>query len=332
MILICGIPTEPPVEMVTAALDEIGLLYAVVHQRRFMETLIDIEIVDGTVRGRLTVEGRNIACADVSGIYTRLMDWRVLPELSAAGAAMTRRCQLWHDALTGLIEIAPVRVMNRAAAMASNQSKPYQAQLIRNAGFRVPETLVTNDPELVRAFRAQHGDVIYKSISGTRSIVRMLDDTLMERLPLVHRCPVQFQRFIAGTNVRVHVVAGEPFATRIDTDCVDYRYAQRDGGNATLTPHALPDALAEKCVALVAGLGLELAGIDLLVTAAGEAYCLEVNPSPAFSFFERHTGQPIARAIALALARRPDPDAGRMGIARTTRQSSRAVGLDCAMS
>jgi hypothetical protein len=28
----------------------------------------------------------------------------------------------------------------------------------------------------------------------------------------------------------------------------------------------------------------------------------EVNPSPAFSYFERDAGQPIARAIALALA------------------------------
>jgi len=302
VIIVCGIPSEPPVAMVTAALDELGLAYAVLHQRRFIETLIDIEVVDGAVRGRLTAQDRNIACADVSGIYTRLMDWRVLPEAST-DPAIRRRCQLWHDALLGWIEIAPTRVMNRAAAMASNQSKPYQAQLIRAAGFRVPETLVTNDPELVRDFRARHGDVIYKSISGVRSIVRMLDDDLMDRLPLVHRCPVQFQRFIAGTNVRVHVVAGEPLATRIETDRVDYRYAQRDGGSAALTPYALPDDLAEPCVALVAQLGLELAGIDLLLTPAGETYCLEVNPSPAFSFFERNTGQPIARAIACALAR-----------------------------
>lgn len=95
---------------------------------------------------------------------------------------------------------------------------------------------MTNDPELVRAFHSEHGEVIYRSISGVRSIVRMLDDELMDRLLLVHGCPVQFQRFIAGTNVRVHVVAGDLFATRIETDRVDYRYAQRDGGNATLTP------------------------------------------------------------------------------------------------
>jgi glutathione synthase/RimK-type ligase-like ATP-grasp enzyme len=45
-------------------------------------------------------------------------------------------------------------------------------------------------------------------------------------------------------------------------------------------------------------LGLELAGIDLRIGADGVAYCFEVNPSPAFSFFELHTGQPIAASIA----------------------------------
>ena len=31
-------------------------------------------------------------------------------------------------------------------------------------------------------------------------------------------------------------------------------------------------------------------------------YCFEVNPSPAFSYDEAHTGQPIAQAIARYLA------------------------------
>jgi glutathione synthase/RimK-type ligase-like ATP-grasp enzyme len=305
MIVICGIPSEPPIAMVTAALDELGLAYSVLNQRRFMETLIDVDIADAQVRGRLSINGRSFACADVSGIYTRLIDWRLLPEVKAAESTIVRRCRVWHETLADWIELAPMRVMNRAAAMASNQSKPYQAQLILQSGFRVPDTLVTNDPDLVRAFRSAHGQVVYKSISGVRSIVRILDDKVAERLPLVCWCPVQFQRFIAGTNVRVHVVAGELFATRIETNCIDYRYAYRDGGYATLTPFSLSDELSENCLTLVARLGLELAGIDLLLTDEGEAYCFEVNPSPAFSFFEASAGQPIARAIALSLSRTP---------------------------
>ena len=304
MILLCGIPSETPMEMVRAQLDELGLAYAVLNQRHFDEIPIDVEIADGQVRGHLTLDRRTFSCRDVTGAYTRLMDWRVLPEIASAPreSGAEEQCKLWHDALSGWLGIAPMRVMNRAAAMASNQSKPYQAQLIQRAGLRAPETLVTNDPDEVRAFRAEHGRLIYKSISGVRSIVRMVDDEALERLHLVRWCPVQFQRFIAGTNVRVHVVSGRLFPTRITTDRVDYRYAHRDGGNATLEPYSLKDDVAEKCLALTASMGLELAGIDLLLTNDGETYCFEVNPSPAFSYFERETGQPIARAIAQALA------------------------------
>jgi glutathione synthase/RimK-type ligase-like ATP-grasp enzyme len=96
--------------------------------------------------------------------------------------------------------------MNRAGAGTSNSSKPFQAQLIQRAGFNVPETLVTNDPELVCEFRDRHGRVIYKSMSEVRSIVRFLDDEAINRLDLLRWCPVQFQRYIPGVNVRVHTV------------------------------------------------------------------------------------------------------------------------------
>jgi glutathione synthase/RimK-type ligase-like ATP-grasp enzyme len=49
-------------------------------------------------------------------------------------------------------------------------------------------------------------------------------------------------------------------------------------------------------------LELPLAGIDLRRTPDGRHVCFEVNPSPAFSFYEQRTGLPIAAAIARYLA------------------------------
>ena len=125
----------------------------------------------------------------------------------------------------------PGRVVNRVAPMGSNFSKPYQAQLIKRYGFEVPETLITNDPELVRAFRARHGRVIYKSISGVRSIVQTLTDDDMTRIDDIRWCPTQFQAFVEGTNVRVHTVGEKVFATAINTDATDYRYAKKQSGD-----------------------------------------------------------------------------------------------------
>src|SRR5262249_17995160 len=116
---------------------------------------------------------------------------------------------------------------------------------IRTVGFDVPETLVTNDPGLVRDFVADHGRVIYKSISGARSIVAEVDDDALARLDDVRWCPVQFQAYVEGVDVRVHVVGRRVFSTRVASDAADYRYAAARagaGGPVRARPGALHGA------------------------------------------------------------------------------------------
>jgi glutathione synthase/RimK-type ligase-like ATP-grasp enzyme len=186
----------------------------------------------------------------------------------------------------------------RGAGAGVERLEAVSGQLILEQGFSVPATLVTNDPDAARRFRAQHGRVIYKSMSGVRSIVHELTDADDERLPYIRWCPVQFQEHVAGTDVRVHVVGREVFATRIPTDGIDYRYATLDGGSTELEATVHPEDGVARCVALAEALGLAFACIDLRLSDSGRIVCFEVNPSPAFSYYERHTGQPIAAAVA----------------------------------
>ncbi|MDX1251329.1 MAG: ATP-grasp domain-containing protein [Gammaproteobacteria bacterium] len=304
MILLCGIPTETPIAMVREELDGLGVPYAVFNQRHFSATELEFAISGNRVTGRITIDTQDYRLEDICGVYTRLMDDQVLPELKdePAGSPRRRYCRALHDALMRWCEIMPGRVVNRTGPMGSNSSKPYQAQLIREQGFAIPETLVTNDPDLVLQFRAKHKRIIYKSISGVRSIVQTLEDEDRERLAQIRWCPTQFQEFVEGTNVRVHTVGTEVFATAITTEAADYRYAHRAGKEVELKAFDLPGELANKCVRLARALELPFAGIDLKITPDNRVYCFEVNPSPAFSYYESNTGQPIARAVARYLA------------------------------
>jgi glutathione synthase/RimK-type ligase-like ATP-grasp enzyme len=301
MILLCGIPTESPMVLVKEALESNGTRHVVLNQRKYSSMKMSLEIRRGRPSGRLQLNGDSYSIDEFTGVFTRLMDFHHLPELKDApvNSPELNFCRNLFDTLTRWAEIAPARVVNRIAPMGSNFSKPYQAQLIQRYGFQVPETLITNDPELVRAFRARHGRLIYKSISGVRSIVQTLTDDDMTRIDSIRWCPTQFQAFVDGTNVRVHTVGDKVFATAIKTDATDYRYAHRQSGDhADLRPVELTDDLAEMCVKLAAGLGLAFAGIDLKITPENRVYCFEVNPSPAFSYYESQTGQPISRAVA----------------------------------
>lgn len=300
MILLCGIPSETPLRMVADHLETLGLPYTWFNQRRARDYALDWEVVAGDVRGELRLGDQLQRLEDIIGVYVRLMDDRILPELAGEpeGSTARRRCRAVHDALFNWYEIAPTRVVNRAEPQGSNSSKPYQAQLIVRHGFWVPETLVTNQPDLVRQFQRQHGEVVFKSISGVRSIVRRMTDDDLRRLERIRWCPVQFQAFVPGTNVRVHTIGKRAFATEILTDVTDYRYAHQQEGRTTLRATELPDNVIDACLRLAADLRLPFTGIDLKVTPDGRVYCFEVNPSPAFSYFEAHTGQPIALALA----------------------------------
>jgi glutathione synthase/RimK-type ligase-like ATP-grasp enzyme len=291
--------------MVEEALSQLGAPRLLFNQRRFATTQIEFALASGGLTGLLETDGQGCRLEDVRGVYVRLMDARLLPEVTAEPPDSPARsyADAVHEALTRWCDVTPARVVNRTAAMCSNASKPYQAQLIRAYGFHVPETLVTSDPDLVHEFRRRHGRVVYKSMSGVRSVVKTLDAPDVERLNRIRWCPAQFQEYVEGTDVRVHVVDDEVFATAVRSDATDYRYAQSQVGRpAELEAMTLPDDVAERCVRLSQGLGLTFSGIDLRLVPDGRVVCFEVNPCPGFSYFEAHTGQPIARAVAQWLA------------------------------
>jgi glutathione synthase/RimK-type ligase-like ATP-grasp enzyme len=305
MVLLCGIPSERPLAMVRERLEEHRTPHLMLSQRRFADTTFRVEIGGGHLTGHLAIDGRRYSLDEVTAVYTRLMDDQALPELSGEpqGSPLRLRAHAWHAAVSRWYEVAPIRVVNRAASMASNASKPFQAQQIVKQGLLIPETLVTSDPAEARAFRRTHGTIVFKSTSGIRSIVRAFDDSDLGRLDDIRACPVQFQQYIPGDNLRVHTVGAEVFATKIATGATDYRYAQRQQGEAaTLEAVEISDDLRQQCLALARDLDLPFAGIDLKVTPDDEVYCFEVNPSPAFSYYESHTGQPIAAALARYLA------------------------------
>ena len=300
--LLWGLGSEGPLAAVLRELDRLGAPTSLIDQREVLDTEIELDIaakVGGTVRTRDQV----VDLAKVTACYLRPYDWQDLSAVTLAGqnSSAWHHAAAIHEALTCWSEITSGLVVNRLAAMAGNGSKPYQLAQIGRFGFRVPETIVTTDPDAARAFWEQHGSVIYKSVSAVRSRVSRLEAEHFERLGDVAWCPTQFQRYIAGMDYRVHVVGAEVFACEVRSEADDYRYpgAHRVEIKACRVPWEVED----RCRRLTAAMQLFLAGIDLRRSHPdGEWYCFEVNPSPGFTYYENTTGLPIANAIARLLA------------------------------
>src|SRR3954447_22973157 len=139
MIFLAGIPTESSLARVVYQLERRNVPVVLFNQRQAAENHIDLQLDAEGVHGELTVGQLRVRLEDIAGAYVRLMDDRALPELDgeAPDAPARQACRELHDTLYRWLEITSARVVNRASAMASNGSKPYQSQLIARAGFAV---------------------------------------------------------------------------------------------------------------------------------------------------------------------------------------------------
>ena len=305
MILVCGIVADTMIELMCARLGSLGYEYMLFDQLHYPGRYnLSWEIRENRLRGYLASPERKVDISELTGVYARYVNYRGGPERSGFSEIEQQMIDAEYQlSLMQLLDLLPCTVVNRAKASTSNDSKVYQSYLAESIGLRTPRTLVTTDPDQVRAFYEICGKrVIYKSLSSIRSIVSRLSDAdLLERVRRVRNCPTQFQEVIDGEDIRVHTVDGQVFATAITSDVSDYRYAGRVGGSLSMRPIELPSHIDEACRRMAQSLGLALSGIDLRRTPDNEYYCFEINPSPGFIFYERMTGQPISDSVARLL-------------------------------
>lgn len=291
LILLWGLPEEEPLAAVRDALHARGAQTVMVDQRRALST----HLLSRPEAPVLRMPDGDIPLAEVTAVYPRPYPRVPAVRADRPGHLVARRHvarlerELWRWTAT-----TTATVVNRPAAAASNSTKPIQTRVARTCGFDVPDTLLTNDLGQARAFAARHGLVVYKGSGGTRTYTGLLDLADTRRLERLSTCPTYFQRYIAGTNVRVHVVGTDVFPVEIICDAIDYRAAPREMG-----PVRLPEPVAERCRAVTKALDLLVAGLDLIRTPHGDWYFLEANPSPAFTFYpdRDEVGAAIARLL-----------------------------------
>ena len=300
MVLVCGDPYEPVTAFLCSRLDVLKIDYRRLDLGGFLRGAdLDLTWVDGRPCGSISTNDWRIEFDELSGVYFRNVD---LSESEEEGEKADGKGQAYPETdarLAAVLNNLPCNVLNRPAATYSNRSKPYQALLIRRFGFKIPKTLVTNDPDAVASFFVECDEkLVFKSISGVRSTVRRMTKEDFGRLELLENCPAQFQEYVAGDNIRVHIIGERLFAVRIQCDAVDYRYAGEEGYALTMVPAVLPEDIAANCIRLTQELELVLSGIDLKETPSGECYCFEVNTSPAFLFYESPRRPVIADALA----------------------------------
>ena len=192
-------------------------------------------------------------------------------------------------------------------------SKMLQLKVAAELGFRIPRTLVSNDPDAVRRFfRAHGGRIIYKPFNsgffaGTQKVcyTTPLAERDLANLDLIRLTPGLFQENLAKRfEVRVTIIGRTVFATKIDSQsrpeaAQDWREAETD--DLPHVPHRLPAEIESRCLAFLDRFGLAYGAMDFIVTPEGDYVFLENNPSGQFGWIEDRTGEPMTATLARML-------------------------------
>lgn len=174
--------------------------------------------------------------------------------------------------------------------------KVWQLHRYELADLPVPETLVTNDPEEVRAFAEGRDRVLYKPVTRGAAPAIMTDEDLTDRaLSRLATAPVQFQEFVEGADLRVYVLDGEVVgAIHYESESFSFKLDDEvDVRSATLS------RAAEETVIRAAELsGLPFAAADLRRRSDGSHVLLELNELPRFVVADTEADQNVAEALA----------------------------------
>jgi glutathione synthase/RimK-type ligase-like ATP-grasp enzyme len=236
--------------------------------------------------------------------------WRrpQLPQISNEIVSETYRLFAVNEAseaLAGLWHALDVFWVNDPAKDQVAHRKVTQLRVAQDCGFRVPDTLITNDPAWARVFIDQHGyrDVVYKSFSALENAwreTRILRSDEISMIESVKYAPVIFQEYVkAEYDLRITVVGNNIYPAAIHSQQTSYPTDFRmDMENARTTSVELPAEVQVKITNFMKTLGLQYGAIDMRKQPDGGYVFLEINPAGQWLFIEEKTGQPIAASLA----------------------------------
>lgn len=208
------------------------------------------------------------------------------------------------------------RWVNDPWAVQKSENKIFQLQAASKIDFKIPDTIITSDPETVRNFYKNHQENIAVKLLAVSPIpdkviyTNKVTSEYLEQIESIKMSPAIFQEIIPKScELRITVVGDKIFPIKI--------YSQEDKETALdwrrkpllndfevkMEPCELPQLVTKQIRSLMKTLDLRFGCLDMIITPKGEYVFLEINPNGQWYFAQLKTGVKIAEAIADLLVR-----------------------------
>lgn len=221
----------------------------------------------------------------------------------------------WSAWLKSLQTIPEVKWVNHPADNGRMESKIHQLRLADNLGFKIPETVVSNEyTDIMEMFEQQDGAVISKALASPLIntseqdefvFSQYIDEAPAEDDDRLKVCPTIFQEpLLPKIDYRVTVIGDTVLPVKIEGNDgkkvpVDWRTEKED---VRFVKEALPQEIEDRCRKYVEEAGLVFGAIDLVKTG-GEFVFLEINPNGEWGWLQKPWDVPIAENLTELLIR-----------------------------
>lgn len=234
------------------------------------------------------VDGSPVAISELAVLWWRRLNGKPqlpnhLPE--EANEFVINECR---SALQGLMLTSFKGAwVSHPEASRTAENKFVQLHAAAEAGFRIPRTLVSQDPICVREFCETNAyQVIAKSVTGTPgtpTLAGRVTPQLIADEASIRLSPVIYQELIPGhRHLRACCFGSTVITAMLQTERLDWRHPL----DAAVSPYTLEADTEARLLAVLDKLRLRMGIFDLKITPAGEIVWLEVNPQGQFLFLE----------------------------------------------
>ncbi len=323
LILLVGQSEDPHVSAVALRLKERGREFAILDTFSTRSRGISFHASNSV---SLVIAGSHIALSDINSIWWRQKQKFIVPKDSVSElydyVFMHRE---WNQILDAIYEqLRGINHLNDRQTEQAASSKIYQMRCAELIGFRIPNTLISNDLAAVKKFISRCPDkrVIFKTLTpymtpeGMAAYTTQIDTSLLENNEInIRTTPGIFQNFVEKSfELRVTVVGNKVHAARVESgyseeSSVDWR---RDIFSDIYTATSLDTKLTNMILRLHKMLGLGYGAYDLIIDRSGDVVFLEVNPAGQWMWLEDRLGLPISASIADYLMERRQPSPPRV--------------------
>ncbi len=242
---------------------------------------------------------------DLNSVYFRRSPSIFPPSQELDDTAFINRER--RDFLEGLYLTLDCKWINPMFSTYIAEKKIYQLSMAKGIGFKIPDTITSNNPREILTFIKQNGNCIIKPIchglqitkNGAYSIYTSeIKDLSWLENEMLFESPVLIQEKINKyRDIRATVIGKQIFSVEIETDDVDRIDWRKPNLKKEYKVHKLPEYIEMLMLKLHDKLNLVYSAFDFVLTPEGEYYFLETNPAGEWVWLERELNLPISNAI-----------------------------------